>query len=159
MVKLIVACSKNLVIGNKGKIPWHLPNDFKYFKEMTLNSYILMGRKTFESLPNVLPNRKHIILTSNKNYTINNENCIVVNTIDDVFNISNDFWVIGGSEIYKLMHKYVDEMYITIVDTEIEGDSKFISFDLNDWILKKEDYHQKDDSHKYNYSFLIFKRK
>ena len=127
MVSLIVAKSKNNVIGNKGRIPWYIPNDLKRFKELTTNNVVIMGRKTFESLPKEyrpLPNRVNIILSNDKSY---NKNCCIVcdNLKTAIKKAGNNkkIFIIGGGEVYKEGLKYADRVYVTEVDGEFEGDT------------------------------------
>ena len=129
MVSLIVAKSENNIIGNKGRIPWHIPNDLKRFKELTTNNVVIMGRKTFESLPKEfrpLPNRVNIILSRDKNHIID---CWMV--VDDLKKAirkagsDKEIFIIGGGEIYKEGFKYADKIYLTEVDGEFEGDTYF----------------------------------
>ena len=129
MVSLIVAKSENNIIGNKGRIPWHIPNDLKRFKELTTNNVVIMGRKTFESLPKEfrpLPNRVNIILSRDKNHII--DCCMVVDDLKKAIRKAGsdkEIFIIGGGEIYKEGFKYVDKIYLTEVDGEFEGDTYF----------------------------------
>ena len=122
MISLIVAVSENNAIGKNNNLLFHIKEDLAFFKKTTLNKHILMGRKTFESLPGVLPNRKHLVITRDKNYSVNNENVEVYNNLLDVINkykeSNEELFIIGGGEIYKqaLDSKLVDKLYITKVD-------------------------------------------
>ena len=122
MISLIVAVSENNAIGKNNNLLFHIKEDLAFFKKTTLNKHILMGRKTFESLPGVLPNRKHLVITRDKNYSVNNENVEVYNNLLDVINkykeSNEELFIIGGGEIYKqaLDNKLVDKLYITKVD-------------------------------------------
>ena len=129
MVSLIVAKSKNNVIGDKGRIPWYIPNDLKRFKELTTNNVVIMGRKTFESLPEEnrpLPNRVNIILSKDKSY--NSNCCMVFDSLKKALRKAGsdkEVFVIGGGEIYKEALKYADNVYVTEVDGEFKGDTYF----------------------------------
>lgn len=122
MISLIVAISENNAIGKNNNLLFHIKEDLAFFKKTTLNKHILMGRKTFESLPGVLPNRKHLVITRDKNYSVDNENVEVCNNLLDVINkykeSNEELFIIGGGEIYKqaLDSKLVDKLYITKVD-------------------------------------------
>lgn len=122
MISLIVAVSENNAIGKNNNLLFHIKEDLAFFKKTTLNKHILMGRKTFESLPGVLPNRKHLVITRDKNYSVDNENVDVCNNLLDVINkykeSNEELFIIGGGEIYKqaLDSKLVDKLYITKVD-------------------------------------------
>ena len=129
MVTLIVAKSENNIIGNKGRIPWYIPNDLKRFKEITTNNVVIMGRKTFESLPEEyrpLPNRINIILSKDKSFKTNC--CMVFNDLKKAIRKAGsdkEIFIIGGGEIYKESLKYADKVYMTEVDGEFEGDTYF----------------------------------
>lgn len=122
MISLIVAISENNAIGKNNNLLFHIKEDLAFFKKTTLNKHILMGRKTFESLPGVLPSRKHLVITRDKNYSVDNENVEVCNNLLDVINkykeSNEELFIIGGGEIYKqaLDSKLVDKLYITKVD-------------------------------------------
>ena len=111
---LIAATSLNNALGKDNKIIWHLPDDFKRFKELTSGHHIIMGRKTFESFPKPLPNRTHVVITRQKNYLP--EGCIVVNSIEGAFAIcpkNEDVFLIGGAELYKLGLPFIDKIELT----------------------------------------------
>ena len=136
-MKAIVAVERNWGIGCNGKLLVHLPEDLKFFKEKTINKVVIMGRKTFESLPNKrpLPNRINIILTKNKNYKV--EGAVVLNTIEDVLDytknmLSEDVFVIGGEKIYEIFLPYVDECFVTKINYNYVADSYFPNLDLMD---------------------------
>ena len=115
MLSIIVAISNNNAIGKDNKMLWHLPEDMKRFKELTTGYVIIMGRKTFESLGKVLPNRKHIILTRDENYKVDNENVEIVNDIsqiDKYVNDENENFVIGGAIIYNQLMKKANKLYV-----------------------------------------------
>ena len=126
--KAIAAIAKNNVIGNKGCIPWHIPEDFKWFKKTTMGQTLLMGRKTFESIGKALPGRQTIIL-SRSNYEA--ENAIITNHTDNIERLSKNpiIWVAGGAEIYKNMLPKCSELFITRVKKEFEGDTFFPEFE------------------------------
>jgi dihydrofolate reductase len=160
MIILIAAVAKNNALGKNNKLLWHLPNDFKRFKTLTTGHNIIMGRKTFESLPGILPNRTHIVITRQKKYTP--ESCIVVNNFKSAIEIcpkNEDLYVIGGGEIYKQSIEIADNIELTVVDATFEADTFFPEIDLNLWKLTNSEHHLKDDKHKYDYSFLTYERK
>jgi len=129
MISIIVAKSKNNVIGSNGSIPWNIPKDLKYFKELTEGNTVIMGRKTYESLPKdkkPLPNRINIVITRDINFTANG--CIVLGSLEEaILKIDNrkDTFIIGGGEIYKQAINFVDKIYITEINDEYEGDTYF----------------------------------
>lgn len=140
-MKAIVAVEKNWGIGCNGKLLVHLPEDLKFFKQKTINKVIIMGRKTFESLPNKrpLPNRLNIILTNNKNYKV--EGAVVLYSVDEVLDytknmLSEDVFVIGGEKIYEIFLPYVDECFVTKIHYNYSADSYFPNLDnMDDWKL------------------------
>tara|TARA_R110001606_G_scaffold64179_5_gene149091 strand:- start:618 stop:1085 length:468 start_codon:yes stop_codon:yes gene_type:complete len=129
MISIIVAKSKNNVIGSNGSIPWNIPKDLKYFKELTEGNTVIMGRKTYESLPKdkkPLPNRINIVITRDINFTANG--CMVVGSLEEaILKIDNrkNTFIIGGGEIYKQAINFVDKIYITEINDEYEGDTYF----------------------------------
>ncbi|MDD2505118.1 MAG: dihydrofolate reductase [Bacilli bacterium] len=123
---LIVAVGKNNEIGYKNKLLWHLPNDLKYFKQKTLNKTIIMGRKTYESLPNKLPNRKHIIITKDLNYVCDEKICHTIKSVlDYIKTTKEECFIIGGSSIYKEFIPYTKYLYITKIEDTKEADVFF----------------------------------
>ncbi|MCL1924450.1 MAG: dihydrofolate reductase [Defluviitaleaceae bacterium] len=154
----IIACmAKNRVIGKNGKMPWHIKEDLKYFKEKTMYKTIIMGRKTFESLPGLLPNRKHIIL-SRKPFDSEYPQIEVTNLEEIKKNIKayEDDFIIGGGEIYEKMLPYAKKLYITLVNIELEGDTYFPKINYDEWNLTKE---RESNNEQYNYKFLVYERK
>lgn len=159
MTTIIAAVSKNYALGKNNTLLWHLPNDFKRFKTLTTGHYIVMGRKTFESLPHLLPNRTHVIITRQKNFKP--ENCIVVNNLQSAIKAcpeDEDIYIIGGGEIYKQSIEFADFIELTIVDEEFEADTFFPEIDTKMWKLIHVENHKKDEKHQYNYSFITYKR-
>ena len=134
---IIAAAAKNGVIGKEGKLPWHIPEDLKHFKRLTTGHPVIMGRKTFESLPNgPLKNRDNIILTHHTGFQVNG--ATVVHTIEEACNAVKDAseaFVIGGGEIYKLFLPLTDRMYITLIGDSYEADTWFPEWDETQWEL------------------------
>jgi dihydrofolate reductase len=154
---LIAATSLNNALGKDNKIIWHLPDDFKRFKELTSGHYIIMGRKTFESFPKPLPNRTHVVITRQENY--HPEGCIVVNSIEDAFAIcpkNEDVFLIGGAEIYELGLPYVDKIELTLINETFEADAFLPEIDFSKWELIQEEFHLKDEKHAHEFSFQTF---
>ena len=154
---LIAATSQNNALGKDNKIIWHLPDDFKRFKELTSGHHIIMGRKTFESFPKPLPNRTHIVITRQQNYAP--EGCIVVNSIEGAFEIcpkNEDVFLIGGAEIYKLGLPFTDKIELTYINETFEADAFFPEIDFSEWKLTNEEFHAKDEKHAYDFSFQTY---
>lgn len=158
MISLIVAIAQNNVIGGDNKLLWHISDDLKRFKKITSGNTIVMGRKTFESLPGVLPNRKHIILTRDKNYTVDNPYVEVIHNINDIINnFKNspvEVFIIGGGEIYNQFINSVDKIYLTKVFKNFEGDTTFPEIDYNNWNITFESEIFTDEKSNINYQFI-----
>ena len=153
MIKIIVAMSKNRVIGDSNTLIWHLPEDLKRFKQLTTGNAIVMGRKTYESIGRPLPNRRNIIITRDKDYSI--EGCEVVNSLEEAFLITgSDCFVIGGGEIYKQSLSYSEKIYLTLIDKNFEGDTEFPEINGEWKEINKEDF----ESSEFNWSFIEYER-
>jgi dihydrofolate reductase len=127
MLTLVAAAAENNALGKSNQMIWHLPDDFKHFKNLTSHHYIIMGRKTFESFPKPLPNRTHIIITRQKNYDVP-ENCIVVNSLSEAIELvkkETESFVIGGGEIYRQTLPYADKIELTRVHHSFDADAFF----------------------------------
>lgn len=163
-VSIIAAIAENRVIGNKNSLPWHLPADFKYFKEKTINKTIVLGFNTFKSIgEKPLPNRKHIILSNDQNITLP-ENCFLAKSIDEALEIAksqqvSELMVCGGAQVYKQFLPLTDRMYLTYIHQSFEGDTFFPDFNINDWQEISREDHQFDLKNLYSYSFVVLERK
>ena len=160
MIILIAAVAENNALGKNNDLLWHLPNDFKRFKEITSGHHIIMGRKTFESFPKPLPNRTHVIITRQKNYIY--EGCIVVQDLEKAIAVcpkNETIFVIGGGEIYSQSIHLADQLDITRVHHSFEADVYFPEIDLTIWELTSEVFNSKDEKHLYDYTFQTFVRK
>ncbi len=136
MLSIIVAKAKNNVIGKDGQIPWKISDDLKQFKEKTTGHNIIMGRKTFDSLGRILPNRKHIILSKNPNYNIEDDRVEIVHSIEELkkyIDSKEENFVIGGAVIYELLMPYCNKMYVTEINKEIDGDTVFPNINKSEW--------------------------
>lgn len=161
MLSIIVAKASNNVIGDNNKLIWNIPDDLKRFKNLTTGHTIIMGRKTFESIGRVLPNRFHIILTRDKNYKVEDENVKVINDISELDRYIEDnkeHFVIGGAMIYKLLMPKCSKLYITQIEKEFEGDAIFPDIDKNEWEIVKEEIGPKDDND-FEYKYIDYVRK
>ena len=160
MIILIAAVAENNALGKNNDLLWHLPKDFKRFKEITSGHHIIMGRKTFESFPKPLPNRTHVIITRQKNYVC--EGCIVVQDLKEAIAVcpkNEAIFVIGGGEIYAQSIHLADQLDITRVHHSFEADVYFPEIDPEIWELTSEVLNPKDDKHLYDYSFQTFVKK
>ncbi len=161
MITLIAAAAENNALGKNNEMIWHLPDDFKRFKKLTSGHFIIMGRKTYESLDGPLPNRTHIIITRQENYAekVDANCCIVVDSIEDAIAKSaseDETFVIGGGEIYKLALPLADKIELTRVYGTFEADAYFPEIDENKWNLVNEDYHPKDEKHNFDFTYQTF---
>lgn len=163
---LIVAASLNNVIGVNNALPWKLSADLKYFKEMTINQTVIMGRNTYESIGKALPNRKNFVVTSDKS-KINNPEVFVSNSLENaihtasMFSQSSHVFIIGGGQIYKeaLEKKLIHSIYLTRVYTTIEGDTFFPALNLNEWNLVEGLLNSSDEKNEFHYSFDLYTKK
>ncbi len=135
MLSIIVALGANNVIGCNGGLVWNIPEDLKRFKKLTTGKKIIMGRKTFQGLPFVLPNRHHIVVTNDINFTYDNPNVEICTNLDDLIEncrkLNEEIFIIGGGTIYKNLINKVDKLYITYIDKEYKGDTFFPIIDEN----------------------------
>ncbi|HJJ04185.1 MAG TPA: dihydrofolate reductase [Clostridiaceae bacterium] len=162
MLSTIVAIANNNVIGKDNKLIWHLPEDLKRFKQITTGKNIIMGRKTFESLGRVLPNRKHIILCNDMEMDIDNENVEILDDIsklDKYINSGEENFVIGGATIYKLLMPYVNKLYITKINHDFEGDVYFPEIKETEWKEISKEKGLKNDENPYDYEYITYVRK
>ena len=160
LISIIAAMAENRVIGIDNRLPWRLPADLKHFKSLTVGKPIVMGRKTWESLPGLLPDRPHIVVTTHSDYQA--EGCTVVNSIDQALAVAggvDEIMIVGGAAFYEQMIPKADRMYLTLVHTEVEGDAWFPAFDWSNWREISKEEHVADDKNPYNYTFLTMERK
>jgi len=164
-VSLIVAVSKNGVIGKDNDLIWHLPNDMRFFKETTMGHHVIMGRKNFESIPHKyspLPNRTNVIITRQADYT--SEGCVVVNSVEAALEIAKNNgdtepFIIGGGQIYKLAlgANLVDKIYLTKVHHSFDGDAFFSDLNSN-WKEINKIENKADEKHSYDYDFITLEK-
>ena len=162
MLSIIVAKAKNNTIGKDNKLLWNIPDDLRRFKELTTNHNIIMGRKTFESIGRILPNRKHIIFSQNPDFKIDNENIEIVHSmlqIQQYIEDENENFVIGGAMIYNLLMPYVTKMYVTEIDKDFEGDTVFPRINTEVWQEVSREDGPKDEENDFKYQYVVYKRK
>jgi dihydrofolate reductase len=152
---------KRGLIGNRNSLPWHIPADLKYFKEVTEGNTVIMGRKTFESIGQPLPDRKNIVLTTNESF--NADNAEVHYSFDELLakiksEEDEEFIVIGGAEIYKQFLPFVDTLYITHIDHDFEGDIHFPVYNKEDFVLSSYSTLGISKETNYNLKFAIYDR-
>ena len=151
MISLIYAQSRNGIIGRDGGLPWHISSDLKRFKELTMGKPVIMGRKTWDSLPRKpLPGRVNIVVTRQKDFAA--DGAVVVQSIDEAMqhaNITEEICIIGGAEIYRLFLPMAQRIYLTEVAIDVAGDAKAPVLEPKDWKLISQEYHAqgpKDDA-------------
>lgn len=158
MIIQIAAASENNVLGKDNLLVWHLPDDFKRFKEITTGNYIVMGRKTFESFPKSLPNRTHVIITRQKNYQTP-DGCLVANSIESAIALcpkDAPVYIVGGAEIYKQSLVITDKIELTRVHTHCEGDAFYPEINAHDWKISHEEFHPKDAKHAFDFTYVTY---
>jgi dihydrofolate reductase len=162
IVSFVVAADENNLIGKDNQLPWHLPADLKFFKNLTTGHCIIMGRKTFESLGRLLPNRTHVVITRQSDYK--HEGVIAVNTIEDAIQSctakgEEEVFIIGGAEIFKQAMGKADRLYLTRIHHKFEGDTWLPEFKEEEWQLVKKENFGPDEKNAFSYSFNLYERK
>ena len=162
MLSIIVAKAKNNVIGKNNELIWHLPEDLKRFKKLTTGHTIIMGRKTFESLGRVLPERKHIIFSQNPDFKVDDENVEIVHSmlqIQEYIESEEEHFVIGGAMIYNLLMPYINKMYVTQINKEFEGDAFFPKINEDIWKETERISNIQDEETNLEYEFITYEKK
>ena len=157
-ITIIVAAAENNAIGKDNGLIWSLPNDLKRFKKLTTGHCIIMGRKTFDSFPGLLPNRKHIVISRNKNISFSDE-VTVVNNFEDAIRETGDDenpFIIGGGQIYKLAMDHGDKIELTRVHEEFKADTFFPKIDEDKWELINEEFNEKDERHQFSFTYKTY---
>lgn len=158
MISMIVAADENNVIGKDNQLIWHLPDDLKFFKRMTSGHAIIMGRHTFESVGRPLPNRTNIIITRDKNYKA--EGCEVVHSLEaalELAKIDENPFIVGGEQIYRLALPIADQVFLTRIHHEFEGDRHFPELG-DDWKQIEAVPHPADEKHAHAFTIQTFKK-
>jgi dihydrofolate reductase len=157
MILLIAAAAENNALGKDNQLVWHLPDDFKRFKQLTSGHHIIMGRKTFESFPKPLPNRTHVVITRQKDYA--SEGCIVVHSMEKAVEIcpkNEVVYIIGGGEIYALGMPFANKIELTRVHDTFVADAFFPEINPTEWDLVTQEFHPKDERHHFDFSFQTY---
>ncbi len=162
---LIVAAAENGVIGKNNALPWHLPEDMRYFRRITMGKPIVMGRKTFESIGKSLPGRANIVITRNAAYRA--EGVSVVSSLAEALALARhiamldgaeEAVVIGGAEIYQVALPQADRLYFTEVHARVEGDAVLPEIDWSQWLEVSREHHAAQAPNRYDYSFVCYER-
>jgi dihydrofolate reductase len=160
LISIIAAMDCNRVIGKNNDIPWRLPKDWAYVMKTTMGHPIIMGRKNFESIGKVLPGRRNIILTRDKEYFA--EGTEIVHSLEKILiscENEEEIFIFGGEQIYRLFLPLVDKMYITNIDYEFEGDTYFPEFDLDQWVQVTIEKGITDEKNPFTYYFHVYERR
>ena len=162
MLSIIVAKAKNNTIGKDNKLLWHISDDLKRFEELTTGHVIIMGRKTFEALGRVLPNRKHIVFSQNPDFKVNDENVEIVHSmlqLQEYIEDDKENFVIGGAMIYNLLMPYVKRMYVTEIDKDFEGDTFFPRINDEIWKEISRENGPEDSNNNLKYQYVVYERR
>lgn len=162
---MIAAMGSNRVIGKDNDIPWHLPDDFRFFKETTKNHHVIMGRKNWESLPSSfqpLPNRPNILITRQVDYVAHGAQ--IVASLEEALNVSkqkaeSEAFIIGGGEIYRMGLSLSDKIYLTEINGEFDGQVTFPEFSKSEWVEESRIHHKADERHKFSFDFVTYLKK
>lgn len=165
LISLIAAHTTNRVIGKNNTLPWHLPDDMKYFMQTTSKHPVIMGRKNYDSIPEKfrpLPNRQNIIITRQPGFQA--PGCDVVNSLHDAFARAatyqtNEIFVIGGAEIYAQALPHAQRLYLTEIHTTLEGDTFFPTWNKADWREVTRQPHAADARHAFSFDFVVYERR
>jgi dihydrofolate reductase len=176
-LSIIVAMDRNRVIGRGGTLPWRLSADLRRFKTLTMGHHLIMGRKTFESLPRLLPGRTSLVISrtqepgarghtaharhTSEDSALNYGKLIFTQSLPDALEIAagdTETFIIGGAQIYELALPRADRMYVTHVEAEVEGDTFFPAYDPAEWQLLEETSHAADTKNQYPHRFCIYDR-
>ena len=155
---LIAAAGESNELGNNGDLPWHLPDDFKHFKQKTTGHPMIMGRKTLASMGNrPLPKRVNIVLTRQKDFQA--EGCVVVHSLDaaiEAAGVCDEIIIMGGATLYEAALSKADTMYLTFIDAAIDGDTYFPEWDEKSWAESNRERREPDEKNVYALDFVTF---
>ncbi len=157
---LVVAVAKNGVIGRDNELPWRLPDDLKYFKQVTLGHPVIMGRRTYQSIGKPLPGRKNIVVTRDRDFEA--PGCIVAHSLDDAWKAAGgaeEACVIGGTSLFEETLPTADVIHLTEVEAEVEGDTYFPPFDRGNWRETEVAHHPDDERHAYPFRIVRLERR
>jgi len=159
-LSLIVAMSENRVIGRDGQMPWHLSDELKRFRKLTTGHTIVMGRKTHESIGRALPDRRNIVVSRNPDYQPA-EGTEVATSVDEAMQMTageKKVFITGGATLYEQCMSRADELHLTIIHEQFEGDTFLPEMDMSQWHLVSEESHEIDEKHLYRYTCYVYER-
>ncbi len=165
IISMIAAMGSNRVIGKDNDIPWHLPDDFRFFKDTTRHHHVIMGRKNWESLPpkfQPLPDRPNFVITRQENYSA--EGATIFKSLEDALTKASEMgekeaFIIGGGEIYRMGLTLAEKIYLTEINGAFQGQTTFPDFDKEQWQEISREHHGTDDRHAYSFDFVVYKKK
>lgn len=159
-LSIIVAMAKNRTIGVNNTLPWRCPEDLKHFKALTMGHHMIMGRKTFDSIGKALPGRTTVVVTRDRNLQI--EGCLVAHSLPDAIKLcaaDSQTFIVGGAEIYTQSLDYIDNLYITEIQQDVEGDAHFPEFDSSRWQEVAREIRHQQSPQTLEYHFVTYHRK
>jgi len=159
LISIIAAMAKNRVIGYENRLPWRLPADLQHFKQITMGKPMIMGRKTWESLPGLLPGRPHIVVTRNPDFSA--EGAKVVHSLEEGFDAAchaEEIMIVGGANLYAQTLSHAHRMYLTQIEAEVEGDARFPPYDTDEWRETAREAHRADENNPYDYQFITLEK-
>ncbi|MCT8985548.1 type 3 dihydrofolate reductase [Shewanella phaeophyticola] len=157
-IAMIAAMANNRVIGKDNKMPWHLPEDLRHFKAMTLSKPVIMGRKTYESIGRPLPGRHNIVISRNPQLSIDGVTCVT--DFDAALKAAGDcaeVVVIGGGQLYEQLLPQADVLYLTMIDLDVAGDTVFPAWDDGSWVIENSESLTNDKGLQYSFNTLVKK--
>ncbi len=159
MISMIAAMADNNVIGVRNSLPWNLPADMRHFREMTSGKAVIMGSRTYESIGKLLPNRRNIIVTIDKDQKVPGAELVYsIQEAVDAVKGEKEAMVIGGASIYRQFLPMADRIYLTVIDGKFEGDAFFPEIDMKQWKMASEEKHGADEKNSHPYSFRVYER-
>ena len=159
-LSIIVAMARNRTIGVNNTLPWRCPEDLKHFKSLTMGHHMIMGRKTFDSIGKPLPGRTTVVVTRDKNLKI--EGCLIAHSLQDAIAAcagDKEIFVVGGAELYALALPFVNTLYITEIQRDVEGDAHFPEFDKSAWLEISREVRMQEAPRPLQYHFVTYQRK
>ena len=161
MYSFVVAVGENNEMGVDNHLPWHLPGEMRYFRLVTEGHTIIMGRRTFESLPRVLPNRRHIVLTKNSQYTVEHPDVLVAHTKEEVLDLTRgdeEVFIIGGAQVFRLFLPEADRIYLTVIHEDFRADTYFDALNMDDWTVSKQWEGPVDENNPIAHTYYVLDR-
>jgi len=159
VISIIVAMAENRVIGIDNRLPWHLPDDMKWFRRHTLGKPVVMGRKTWESIGKPLPGRQNIVVTADPGFAA--PGCTVVHSVEAALSAAagaEEIMIMGGASFYEQLLPRTDRLYLTLVHAEVAGDTRFPELEWGAWREVERSDRRADSRNPYDYSFLVLER-